>query len=250
MEQNIVVERSERVCTLRIDRPAKKNALTSEMYGRMADAICDANDDAECRAILITGVPGTFCAGNDLNAFMNPEGTGEQVLRFLHELSHAPKPLVIGVTGIAIGIGATMLLHADYAVAADDAQFKMPFTELALVPEAASTLLIPSRLGRRVAGELLLLSEPFDARRAVEWGFVNRLVAADRVIEEAMGVARRFAALPPDAVQATKKLIREPEIDRIEAAMRRELDCFGERLRSPELFEAVGRMLGKNDAPS
>lgn len=243
----ILVEREAALVRVRMNRPQKKNALTGPMYGAMADALADAARDDSVRVVILAGVDGCFSAGNDLGAFMNPSGEGSEVLRFLREITHFPKPLVAAVGGMAIGIGTTMLLHCDYVVAAQDAWFKMPFTELALVPEAASSLMIPTLLGHRVAGEILLLSEPFDAPRAREWGIVNRVEPRPEVERVAHEISARFASLPAGSVQATKALLRRSTLASVDETMAREIEAFGERLSSPEFMEALQGFMASRD---
>jgi enoyl-CoA hydratase/carnithine racemase len=241
MSDHILVEHSGAVLRLQLNRPAKKNALTSEMYGALADGLAEAAREDSIHVVLITGVPGTFCAGNDLRAFVDPMETGEQVRRFLEQISTCPKPLVAAVDGLAIGIGTTLLLHCDYVVAAKEAYFKMPFTELALVPEAASSLIVPGLLGQRVAGEILLMSEPFGAEQALGWGIVNRVVESAELEEAGLVAASRLAELPAASVQATKRLLREPMAAAVKETMQCELKVFSERLASPEFREAMER---------
>jgi len=241
MSDYILFERSGAVLRLQLNRPAKKNALTSEMYGALADGLTEAAEDESVHVVLIAGVQGIFCAGNDLQSFVDPEESGEQVRRFLDQLSTCPKPLVAAVDGLAIGIGTTLLLHCDFVVAAAEVYFKMPFTELALVPEAASSLIVPGLLGHRVAGEILLMSEPFGAEQALGWGIVNRVVASDELEEASLAAASRLAELPPASVQATKKLLRAPLAEAVKETMSREFKVFGERLTTPEFAEAMNR---------
>jgi len=241
MSEHILIERNGAVLRLQMNRPAKKNALTSEMYGALADGLTEASEDDSVHVVLIAGAKGVFCAGNDLQSFVDPEETGEQVRRFLDRLSTCPKPLVAVVDGLAIGIGTTLLLHCDFVVAAEDAYFKMPFTELALVPEAASSLIVPGLLGHRVAGEILLMSEGFGATQALSWGIVNRVVASEALEEAGLAAAGRLAELPPASVQATKKLLRAPLAAAVKETMACEFKIFDERLASPEFAEAMRR---------
>jgi len=228
------------VATIEIARPEKKNALTVEMYQAMADAITDATDDAAVRALLITGQPGIFTSGNDLEDFMSRPRGGEDspVFQFMRALVDCDKPVVAAVTGAAIGIGTTMLLHCDFAYVADDARLAMPFAGLGLVPEFASSLLVPQLMGPRRAAEKLLLGDPFTAETAVECGIANAVLPAGEVMAHARRVAERFNALPPGAVRESKRLLRAPLRDAVLAQIRTEGEAFGRRLTSPEAREA------------
>jgi enoyl-CoA hydratase/carnithine racemase len=235
------------VATVEIARPEKKNALTVEMYQAMADAILDAQLDASVRALLITGQPGIFTSGNDLEDFMRRPRAGEDspVFQFMRALIGCDKPVVAAVTGPAIGIGVTMLLHCDLVFVADDARLAMSFTGLGLVPEFGSSLLVPALMGPRRAAEKLLLGEPFTAENAVECGIANAVLPAGEVMAHARRVAERFNALPPGAVQETKRLLRTPQREAVLAAVQREALSFGQRLASPEAREAMQAFLEK-----
>ncbi len=228
------------VATIEIARPEKKNALTVEMYQALADAIHAATDDAAVRALLITGQPGIFTSGNDLEDFMSRPRGGEDspVFQFMRALVDCDKPVVAAVTGAAIGIGTTMLLHCDFVYVADDARLAMPFAGLGLVPEFASSLLVPQLMGPRRAAEKLLLGDPFTAETAVECGIANAVLPAGEVMAHARRVAERFNALPPGAVRESKRLLRAPLRDAVLAQIRTEGEAFGRRLTSPEAREA------------
>ena len=232
------------VATIEIARPEKKNALTVAMYQAMADALDAAGADASVRAVLITGQPGVFTSGNDIEDFMaRPPGQGSEgldspVFRFMRALYSCDKPVVAAVTGAAVGIGTTLLLHCDLVYVADDARLAMPFVSLGLVPEFASSLLVPQLMGHRRAAEKLLLGEPFTAEQAVECGIANAVLPATEVVNHARRVAERFNALPPGAVREAKQLMRAPQREQIEATIRTEGALFAKRLRSPEAMEA------------
>lgn len=229
---------------IRIDRPDKKNALTAGMYDAMASALTGAKMVQGIHCILITGAPGAFCAGNDLEEFRQAaesgEGLGDSVLRFLYAIASCEKPIVASVNGLAIGIGTTMLLHCDYVVASREARFATPFVNLGLVPEAASSLLAPRLMGPRHAFALLVMGEPLDAQAAVVAGLVNAIAESADVDQRALEAAQKIAKLPPEAVLSSRRLMRgSPEeiINRIDT----EADFFRERLQSPEAqaaFEA------------
>lgn len=228
------------VTQIEIARPEKKNAITAAMYSAMADALDAATADKAVRAVLITGQPEIFCSGNDLEDFMQrpPQGLDSPVFRFMRSLTGCSKPVVAAVNGAAIGIGTTLLLHCDFVYAADDARFAMPFTSLGLVAEFASSLLVPQLMGPRKAAEKLLLGDPFGSEEALEWGLVNRIVPAGEVVAAARRTAERFNALPPGAVQDTKRLMRGPQAEAVMAAIAKEGELFSARLSSPEAKEA------------
>jgi len=232
------------VATIEIARPEKKNALTAAMYQAMADAINAATADPAVRALLITGQPGIFTSGNDIEDFMRrPPGQGSDgmdspVFQFMRALVGCDKPVVAAVTGAAIGIGTTMLLHCDFAYVSDEARLAMPFVGLGLVPEFASSLLLPQLMGQARAAEKLLLGDPFTGAEAVECGLANAVLPAAEVVNHARRVAERFNALPPGAVREAKKLLRAPHAEAVLRTIRSEGELFGKRLRSPEAMEA------------
>jgi enoyl-CoA hydratase/carnithine racemase len=232
------------VATLEIARPEKKNALTAAMYTALADGLDAAAADARVRAVLITGQPGIFTAGNDIEDFMTrPPGSGSDatqspVGRFLRTLALFEKPVVAAVTGAAVGIGTTMLLHCDLAYVSDEARLSMPFVGLGLVPEFASSLLVPQLMGMRRAGEKLLLGEPITPEQAVEFGLANAVLPANEVVNHARRMAERFNGLPPGAVRDAKALMRAPQRELVLQTIATEGEMFARRLRSPEAMEA------------
>jgi enoyl-CoA hydratase/carnithine racemase len=228
------------VATIEIARPEKKNALTMAMYEAMADALYDAQLDSSVRAVLITGQPGIFTSGNDLEDFMKrpPQDMDSPVFKFMKALLDCEKPVVAAVTGAAIGIGTTMLLHCDLVYVADDARLAMPFVGLGLVPEYASSLLIPKLVGHVKATELLLLGDPFTGPQAVEFGIANAVLPAAEVVSHARRMAERFTQLPPGAVKDSKRLMRAPAAEQVMSVIQSEAALFGQRLRSPEAREA------------
>ena len=232
------------VATIEIARPEKKNALTIAMYAAMAEAIAAAVADNAVRAVLITGQPGIFTSGNDIEDFMQrPPGQGSDamdspVFRFMRALLECDKPVVVAVTGAAIGIGTTMLLHSDFVYVSDEARLAMPCVSLGLVPEFASSLLVPQLMGHARAAEKLLLGEPFTPEQAVEFGIANAVLPAGEVVNHARRVAERFNALPPCAVRGAKRLLRAPQREQVLQTIRTEGELFGQRLRSPEAMEA------------
>jgi enoyl-CoA hydratase/carnithine racemase len=222
---------------VRMNRPDKKNALTIPMYAAMAAAIESAGRASAIRCILIAGVPGAFSAGNDLQEFLAAAqtgvGLGEPILKFLHTLVRSEKPMVGAVQGLAVGVGTTMLLHCDFVVAANDARFSTPFVQLGLVPEAASSLVAPRLMGHRAAFSLLVMGRPLDAAEAKAAGIVNMVVAPGSVEAEVMKAAREIAALPPEAVAATRRLMRG-EPDELARRIDIEADLFKARLTTAE----------------
>jgi enoyl-CoA hydratase/carnithine racemase len=232
------------VATIEIARPEKKNALTQAMYQAMADALNAARDDKAVRAVLITGQPGIFTSGNDIEDFMQRQpGQGSDamdspVFRFMRALLDCDKPVVAAVTGAAIGIGTTLLLHCDFVFVSDEARLAMPFVALGLVPEFASSLLVPQLMGHRRAAQLLLTGDPFTPEQAVECGIANAVLPAGEVVNHARRIAERFNHLPPGAVREAKQLMRAPQREITLATIRTEGEIFGRRLKSPEAMEA------------
>ena len=232
---------TDRVLTVRINRPAKKNALTLAMYEGITAALDRATTDDEVRAVLITGGPECFTAGNDLMDFINspPTSADSPVIRFLLALRDFPKPLVAAVCGAAVGIGTTLLLHCDLAYAGTNARFSLPFVDLGLVPEAGSSLLLPQLLGQRRAAELLMLAEPFDAEQALAYGFVNGVYAPEEVENVARTKALALAAKAPTALRETKRLMKAAQSESFTRTMDAEMAVFGAQLQGPEAAEAL-----------
>lgn len=228
------------VATIEMARPEKKNAITVDMYAAMAQALRNADGDAAVRAVLITGQPGIFTSGNDLEDFVNrPKQDMESpVLQFMKALTSCEKPVVAAVTGAAIGIGTTLLLHCDLVYVSDEARLAMPFTSLGLVPEFASSLVLPQLVGHVKAAEKLLLGDPFTAQDAVDLGLANAVLPASEVVNHARRMAERFNALPPGAVRESKKLMRRAGSAAVQQAIEVETEVFQQRLTSPEAREA------------
>jgi enoyl-CoA hydratase/carnithine racemase len=228
------------VATIEIARPEKKNALTRAMYQAMADALVAANGDKSVRAVLIQGQPGIFTSGNDIEDFMGSPPRDEEapVFQFMRALVACEKPVIAAVNGAAIGIGTTMLLHCDFVYVADDARLAMPFVGLGLVPEFASSLVVPRLMGHVKAAEKLLLGDPFTGADAVECGMANAVLPAGEVVNQARRVAERFNNLAPSAVRESKRLMRSHSSAQILETIKVEAEIFGARLRSPEAMEA------------
>jgi enoyl-CoA hydratase/carnithine racemase len=243
----ISVRREGAIATLAIERPARRNALTAAMYDTLEHALAEALADEGVRVILFRGTDDTFTAGNDLEDFLErpASGTDAPVFRFLERVAHAQKPLVAAVNGPAIGIGTTLLLHCDYVVAGSGARFQLPFVKLGLVPEFASSYLLPLAAGPARARELLMLGEPFDAQVAKEAGLVTRVVPDAETHAHAGEAAKKLAALAPAALIATKRLLREPHLAAIERQLHAESEVFRAMLREPAAREALAAFLAK-----
>ena len=228
------------VATIEIARPEKKNAITSAMYTAMADALRAAQTDPTVRAVLIHGQPEIFTSGNDLEDFMNapPRDMTSPVFQFMFALLECEKPVVAAVTGAAIGIGTTMLMHCDFVYVADEARLAMPFVSLGLVPEFASSVTVPALIGPRMAAEHLLLGDPFTGQQALDYGIANAVLPSAEVVKHARRMAERFNALPPSGVRESKKLLRRGTGKLIREAIEAEAAVFGARLRGPEAQEA------------
>jgi enoyl-CoA hydratase/carnithine racemase len=234
-------EADTRVITLR--RPEKKNAITHEMYRAMSDAIDKAQNNPKIRCIIITCDSGVFTAGNDVEDFLK-EGTAEidvlrasNAVKFLYSLAHNVKPIIAAVDGVAIGIGTTMMFHCDYVLASKTATFSTPFIGLGLVPEGASSLLMPRTMGHQRAFAMLVMGRTFSADDAKEAGFVNVVVSPGHTEAEARKVAREICALPPEAVAISRKLLKLPPED-MTRRIDQEAHLFAERMRSKEAIAA------------
>ena len=243
MTDHILIERPEAypgVLVIRMNRPDKKNALTRAMYDAMADALVDANRDDGIRATVIFGVPGSFSSGNDLADFMaiamNPEA-GRDVNRFIFELARFEKPLLSGVDGLAIGIGTTMNLHCDMTFATARSLFRTPFVDLALVPEAASSLIGPRVMGHQRAFAMLAASEGFSAVEAREAGLIWKVVSPGEVEAETLKIASSLASKPPAAMKIARALVKGSP-DEVRARMQEELVHFVAQLKSAEARSA------------
>ncbi len=231
---NITTTLTNHILRVQLTRPQKKNALTPAMYDALREAIERANDDSDIRVITITGSGDSFCAGNDLNSFLDDPGS-DSAARFIKAIAAAEAPIVAAVNGVAVGVGLTMLLHCDLVYAAADAKFNFAFIDLGLLPEAGSTYLLPRMLGYGRAAELLMLGEAFDARKARECGIINQVVAADKLQALAWSKAEQLAAKPPQALRQTKMLLRRGSAAAVQEAMELELRMIGDRLVSDEV---------------
>ena len=239
------------IMTLTLNRPDKKNALTNAMYGLLAEGLQRAQDDAAIRCIIIESVGDSFTAGNDLSDFASMATGGgpavRDVFRFLHGVAAVDKPIVAAVQGLAVGIGTTILLHCDVVCVTEQTRLITPFVNLALVPEAASSLLLQARIGYARAFSMIAMGEPVDGKTAVEWGLARYLVAPEALHTKARAVAQTLAAKPIGSLRATKRLMRDSAL--IAQTMDRESEVFAARLQSPEAAEAF-RAFAEKRAPN
>ncbi|MDW3715551.1 MULTISPECIES: enoyl-CoA hydratase [Pseudomonas] len=246
MSEHIHLERDQGLLTLRMQRADKMNALTRAMYGAMADALDAAGEDRSVRAVLITGSETCFTSGNDVADFIQapPSGLDSEVFRFMKALFDFAKPVVAAVSGPAVGIGTTLLLHCDLVYVARDAKLKMPFVNLGLCPEFGSSLILPRMLGHARAAQLLLLGEAFTGEQAAAWGIANEaLDDGAATLARAREMAQRFEQLAPSAVAVSKRLMREPGREELRQVIMEEGELFGQRLRTPEAIEALSAFM-------
>ncbi len=234
------------ILTIKINRPEKKNSLTMDMYATMAKAINDAGNNPEVNVIVITGEGDSFCAGNDVKDFRDNPPTAENnpTLQFLEAITNAKLPLVAEVNGLAVGVGVTMLLHCDFVYVLDGAKLSLPFVNLGLVPEAASSMLLPNLVGHQKAAELLMLGESFTAKDAKEMGLVNAVCNSYELHNTAMNTAEKLASKPRSTLLEIKALMRrdaEPVPKRLAA----EATVFKKCLKSPETAEAISAFVEK-----
>ena len=235
------------MCTLSFNRLERKNSITSAMYAAMADAVTQAAADPAVRVLVIQGHETVFSAGNDIGDFLNapPADPDAPVWRFMRALSGFPKPAIAAVSGPAVGIGTTLLFHCDLVYAGDNAAFSMPFVNLGLCPEFASSLLVPQMFGYHRAAEALLLGEPFMAEAALEAGLVNRVLPPTEANVYAQAQARKLAAKPLSSLIETKRLMKKGQAAQITAQMGEEGASFGRMLREPAAREAFGAFMEK-----
>lgn len=244
MAELISLTNQDRILIIRMQRPEKKNALTREMYVGMNQALQQADADASVRVILITGIQDCFTAGNDLVDFANARpGETSPAILYLQTLAAAKKPVIAAVSGFAVGIGTTMLLHCDLVYADSTARFQLPFVNLGLCPEAGSSVILPALMGQRRAAELLYLGEPFNAEKARALGIVNEVITENPVLEAALAKARQLAEKPPSALRTTKMLLKRGTASSIADAMARETQQFAALLQGREAKEAMGAFL-------
>lgn len=235
------------VLTVTLNRLDRKNSITSAMYGAMADALAGAQADPAVRVVVLQGHETIFSAGNDIDEFLNqpPAGQDSPVFRFLRGIAEFPKPLLAAVCGPAVGVGTTMLFHCDLVYAGDNAAFSMPFANLGLCPEAASSLLVPQMFGYHRAAEALLLGEPFMAEAALEAGLVNRVLPPTEANNFAQAQARKLAAKPLSSLVETKRLMKGGQRQAVLDRMQEEGASFGRMLREPAAREAFTAFMEK-----
>ncbi len=233
---HVETELRDGVLRIALNRPEKKNALTLAMYEALIQAIADGEANPEVLVHLLHGNGDSFCAGNDLEDFLQKPWKGDAMPpgeRFIRAVAAATKPAVAAVQGSAVGIGATILLHCDLVYAAEGARFILPFVNLGLVPEAGSTLLLPALLGHQRAAELLMLGAPLTAERARELGMVNAVVPQDSLLPTALGAAQALAEKPAGALRACKQMLKKHGRSELDRVIHEEVVAFGERLNSP-----------------
>ncbi len=243
----ILTERSGSILRVTLNRPAKKNAMTSAMYNALADILNEAAKDDRIRVVIWDSAGDSFSAGNDVEDFLkNPPGPGESPqARLGNALLNIDKPVIAAVKGAAVGGGTTLLTHCDFVYAGESTKFRMPFVNLGLVPEFGSSFSIPARIGHLRAAELILLGLPFDARRAAELGLVTRVVPDSELLATATETAEKLAAKPIGALRAGKKLLKRSSREQIEQAIKAEVEEFAARVRSAEVKEVLTAFIEK-----
>ncbi|WP_428312622.1 enoyl-CoA hydratase [Hydrocarboniphaga sp.] len=248
-EQHIVTEINDAVMTIRMNRADKKNALTSAMYEGLAAGFRAAAADPAVRVVLLTGSGDSFSAGNDLVDFLKntpTDAASSPVMIFMATMAAFPKPVVASVNGLAIGVGVTMLLHSDLVYATAGARFQLPFTNIGICPEFASSLLMPTMIGHQRAAELLMLGEVFDANKAREALIVNEVLAdVEQLNARARAVASQLAQQPPNALRTTKALLKRWPQAAVAEAIKFEAEHFMPMLKMPEALEAIGAFMQK-----
>ena len=243
----ILINHDAGVCTITLNRVERKNSINAAMYTALSDALDAATQDAATRAVVIQGHETIFSSGNDISDFLNapPAGQDSPVFRFLRSISTFTKPIVAAVCGPAVGIGTTMLLHCDLVYAGDNAAFSMPFVNLGLCPEAASSLLVPQLMGYHRAAEALLLGEPFTAETAQDIGLVNRIVAPSEANALAQQQARKLEGKPSSSLIETKRLMKKSNAPQVAERMADEGNSFGRMLSEPAAREAFTAFMQK-----
>jgi enoyl-CoA hydratase/carnithine racemase len=251
---DIQTQKENGVLTINFNRPEKKNAITTSMYQAMADALIDAENDSTVRAILITGKPEIFTAGNDLEDFMKnaaslASGSGvPPVYQFMHALNNSGKPIIAAVSGAAVGIGTTLLMHCDLIYLAENAKLSMPFTQLGLCPEFASSMIFQRIVGYQRAAEKLMFGEAFNAQEAYEMGFVNKVLPLEELLPYAQQQAAKLVALPAASIRITKRLMKGDQPQAISNKMLEENQHFAAMLNAPEAKEAFMAFFQKRKA--
>jgi len=245
---HIQTEAQNGVLQLILNRPEKKNALTSAMYDELVACLEQAQADDSIRVMVLRGNGDSFTAGNDIEDFLQKPWKGQAVPpaeQFIRAVAFATKPIIAAVHGLAVGIGTTILLHCDLVFAAEDAKFMMPFVNLGIIPEAGSTLLLPSLIGHQRAAELLLLAAPFSAQRAYELGIVNRVLPSDQAAAAALTAAQELAGKPSGAIRLAKQMMKKHLASDLDHVIREEVLAIAGRLDSPETVEALTAFMEK-----
>jgi len=250
MTQDILYATDDRIATLRFNRSDKKNAITAAMYAALAQRLREAAQDDAARVIVMMGSPGVFTAGNDLEDFLHhpPKGNDSPVLQFMRALRDQPKPVIACVDGLAIGIGTTLLMHCDLVYASEQSRFAVPFTQLGLCAEFASSLLLPQLAGYHRAADILLTGEFFPVEVAAQTGLVNRVLPASELESFVLSKAHALATLPSDAVCTTKRLMRAAQASLVDMVMQEELTEFTRLLSGPDAKEAFEAFIQKRKA--
>jgi enoyl-CoA hydratase/carnithine racemase len=243
----VLIDTTDGVRTLSLNRVDKKNSLTGDLYTELAKAFADASADTQVRVLVLQGHETVFSAGNDIADFLSnpPANSDAPVFAFLNQLRDFPKPLVAAVCGPAVGIGTTMLLHCDLIYAGDNAMFALPFVNLGLCPEAGSSMLLSARIGHVRAAQAMLLCDPFNAETALEWGLVNAVLPPTEVNAYAQVQARKLAAKPTQSLVQTKRLMKRAQASTLAAHMDEEAATFGPMLSQPAAKEAFAAFLDK-----
>jgi enoyl-CoA hydratase/carnithine racemase len=251
MSEHVRVERKGALVSITLARPERRNAITVAMYAALADAIEQAAADESVRAIAFAGEGQDFAAGNDLADFLEVRPDGEEIAvwRFLRALAGCETPLIAAVHGNCVGIGTTMLLHCDLVIAEEGTRFSLPFVDLGLVPEAASSLLLPRLAGRCLAARYLLLADRFGVDEALSIGLISHRTAAGELGRSLEGIVEQLLAKPAEALRSTQRLLRQQGRDEILERMRLESELFVERFASPEAKEAIGAFFESRNKP-
>jgi enoyl-CoA hydratase/carnithine racemase len=242
---DVLISRDNNIIRIQLNRPYKKNALTPDMYNALREEIEKADMDTSVHVIYITGSEDSFTSGNDLNTFML-DPTSDAAARFIMSIAQAQTPIVAAVNGLAVGVGVTMLLHCDLVYAVDSAVFNFAFIDLGVVPEAASSYLLPQMIGQRRAAELLMLGDRFTAEAACEYGIVNQVVSADELESIAWSKAQQLASKPPQALRQTKMLLKRGNAKAVEETIAFELEIFAERMQSDEVRDIMQAFLERS----
>ncbi|WP_163937791.1 enoyl-CoA hydratase-related protein [Paraferrimonas sp. SM1919] len=242
---NIIYTTKNGVAIITLNRPEKRNAISTLMYQELTEYLIKAETDSSIKAVIIQGQENCFTAGNDIKDFLNSGAfdSNHPTIKFLYKLSNFAKPAVAAIAGAAVGIGTTLLLHCDLVVATPCAKLQLPFTNLGLVPEAASSLLLPNLVGHHKASELLLLGTPFSGEQARDLGLVNYLVDPSDLLSKAQNVAEQLAQKPTEALMLTKALLKMNTQKAINTTMNNELDIFAQCLQSDAAKQAFAAFL-------